>query len=165
MVHTIPSIKMCAPSPPNSITECTTNARMLDSEGETIAFAQTERKFTTPNNWFNKPASPSTHIKIAGICSILTSRIETSRLAINMELYNSFLAEAHGDFPTFCAAERSQSYHYEKCRKHSFVPGAISNSCWHDTVKGSDFDLIAHGQVRILPQGWERLLSFTKEVL
>ena len=49
-----------------------------------------------------------------------------------------------------------------ECRKYSVTSDAISNSCWHDTVTGSDFDLIAHGQVRIMPQGWEKLLRQCK---
>ena len=49
-----------------------------------------------------------------------------------------------------------------ECRKYSVTSDAISNGCWHDTVTGSDFDLIAHGQVRIMPQGWENLLRQCK---
>jgi hypothetical protein len=165
MVQDIFSIPACAASPPTNITACTKNARILDSDGETIAFDQTERRFTKPYIWLSKPASPSAQIKIAGICNILTPLIETPRPIIYTELYNSFPAEAHGDSPIFCAAERSLSFQYEKCRKHSVGSGAISNSCRYGAVTGYSFDLREHGQDRLMLQGWEKNFTIYTEVL
>ncbi|MCL4337693.1 MAG: hypothetical protein M1129_05235 [Candidatus Thermoplasmatota archaeon] len=53
----------------------------------------------------------------------------------------------------------------EKCRKHSFGSGAISNSCRHGTVTGFSSDHSEHGQDRLMLQDWEKDFSTNTEVL
>lgn len=106
MLQVIFSIPRCAARPPTNMIPCTRNARTLDSEGETIAFAHTERKFTNPYNWLSSPANPMIHTTSAGICKTRTPLIETSHELHSLVCYKSSPAEAHGDFPISMAAVR-----------------------------------------------------------
>ena len=44
----------------------------------------------------------------------------------------------------------------KQCRNHSVGSGAISNSCRHGAATGYSFDLMEHGQDRLMLQGWEK---------
>ena len=75
-------------------------------------------------------------------------------------IYQSFPAKGTGRLTTFSGPLKGLAS--KKCREHSVVPGAISNSCRHGTETGYGFDLAAHGQDRSMLQGWEKLVGFKK---
>ena len=90
MDHAIFSMPTWAAIPPTNMIAWTKNAPILDVEGDIMAFAQVDNKFTTPYNWFIIPNSPTSQINKAGMCNILTPLIETSRFHIHPELFNCF---------------------------------------------------------------------------
>ena len=111
MDHAIFSMPTWAAIPPTNMIAWTKNAPILDVEGDIMAFAQVDNKFTTPYSWFIIPNSPTSQINKAGMCNILTPLIETSHFYIHAELFNCFPAEGHGDFPISVPVDRNQNFY------------------------------------------------------
>ena len=59
-----------------------------------------------PRNWLSKLTSPISHMKNAGICTILKALIETPRSIILRGLFKSSPAEGHRNSPISVPAER-----------------------------------------------------------
>ena len=106
-------------------------------------------------------ATKSRRITIANTITryILPKPRENHHHTLPWIIYKIFPAKVPGRLTAYSGLLMGTS---NECRKYSVTSDAISNGCWHDTVTGSDFDLIAHGQVRIMPQGWEKLLRQCK---
>ena len=154
------SMPTCASTPITIIAPCPRNAPIVEVEGDIIALAYELKKFEIPYNWYKIPANPTAHVAAAGMCKNLRALvIETHRDSLFLLVDKYFPGKDPERLTAYSGPLMGTP---NERRKYSVTSDAISNSCWHDTVTGSDFDLIAHGQVRIMPQGWEKLLRQCK---